>query len=152
VGRDQHGQRLLSRQFEESANELLPHQGIEAGERLVEHDQLRAVRQRRQERGLHPCAARLMTERYGRGETQIAAQFPAQTFVPGRIQRPAITYSGRTVFLAIDTDTADNGWGRVIPRLEIQPVRGDHRTAFTVHAPLLSDAIKNLLLDRPLRG
>jgi hypothetical protein len=62
------------------------------------------------------------------------------------------TYSGRTVFLAIDTDSADNGWGRVIPRLEIQPIRGDYRTAFTVHAPLLSDAIRNLLGDRPLGG
>jgi thioesterase domain-containing protein/acyl carrier protein len=59
------------------------------------------------------------------------------------------TYSGRTVFLAIDTDTADNGWGRVIPRLEIQPVRGNHRTAFTVHAPLLSDAIKSALSESP---
>ena len=60
------------------------------------------------------------------------------------------TYSGRTVFLAIDTDTADNGWGRVIPRLEIQPVRCDHRTAFTVHAPLLSDAIKTALSQCPV--
>ena len=73
--------------------------------------------------------------------------------LPSKRARPAYVprqYSGRTVFLAIDTDTADNGWGRVIPRLEIQPVRGDHRTAFTVHAPRLSDAIKAALSECPV--
>ena len=54
-------------------------------------------------------------------------------------------YAGPVTCLSIASDPQDPRWSTVAPRRDYGEVPGDHRTAFTTHAPALSDAIGRAL-------
>ena len=70
--------------------ELVPDEWIESGERLVEHDQVRSICERRQEGCLHTGPARECAEGRACREAEIRLELSAQRLVPGRIERAAI--------------------------------------------------------------
>ena len=91
----------------------------------------------------------------GRAPAANACQLPAgnqppAVTIPLRYARAGAAYvprpyHGLVTCLSIETDPGDDRWSRIAPRRDAQTASGDHRTAFTVNAPLLSDQIRKAL-------
>jgi len=67
--------------FQQSFDELIARQRIEAGKRLVEHDHFGPIRERRGQRRLHAHATGKMFQLAVAGQVEAAQEIPGQLIV-----------------------------------------------------------------------
>ena len=82
VRRDEYRPLLLTGELEDAVHEVVAHDRIEAAERLVQHQQARAIGERRHERRLHAHPARQAGDFRVRLKIEISKQLSAERLVP----------------------------------------------------------------------
>ena len=86
VRREKNGR--LRRALQQALDQLIAHQRVQPGKRLVQHDQRGPVRQRARERRLHPHAARQVLQLAVQRQIELPHQLLLEPAVPRRIKRP----------------------------------------------------------------